>query len=184
MGATIFSYRVDDPERYGVVELGDGGRVVSMEEKPASPKSHFAVTGLYFYDNRVVAFARDLKPSARGELEITDLNLCYMEAGELYVEQMGRGYAWLDTGTHDSLLEASRVGPNHSASPRHSNRLSGGHRLFPPVPLQPTRRAHAVRCLARPPTARQSSMQCQKAGPFKFAEANIRVASLHFKTVG
>lgn len=105
-GATVFSYRVEDPERYGVVEFGEGGRAVSLEEKPAQPKSNHAVTGLYFYDNRVVQFARDLKPSARGELEITDLNRLYMEAGDLYVEQMGRGYAWLDTGTHDSLLEA------------------------------------------------------------------------------
>ena len=105
-GATVFSYRVEDPERYGVVEL-DGGRAISLEEKPAAPRSNHAVTGLYFYDNRVVQFARDLKPSARGELEITDLNRLYMEAGDLYVEQMGRGYAWLDTGTHDSLLEAS-----------------------------------------------------------------------------
>ena len=106
-GATIFSYRVDDPKRYGVVELGEGGRALSLEEKPENPKSHHAVTGLYFYDNRVVRLARDLKPSSRGELEITDLNRIYMEMGDLYVEQMGRGYAWLDTGTHDSLLEAS-----------------------------------------------------------------------------
>ena len=105
-GATVFSYRVDDPERYGVVELAEGGRAISLEEKPERPKSNHAVTGLYFYDNRVVQLARDLKPSPRGELEITDLNRLYMEAGDLYVEQMGRGYAWLDTGTHDSLLEA------------------------------------------------------------------------------
>jgi glucose-1-phosphate thymidylyltransferase len=106
-GATVFSYRVEDPERYGVVELGADGKALSLEEKPAQPKSNCAVTGLYFYDNRVVQMARDLKPSPRGELEITDLNRLYMEAGDLYVEQMGRGYAWLDTGTHDSLLEAS-----------------------------------------------------------------------------
>lgn len=105
-GATVFSYRVEDPERYGVVELGDGGKALSLEEKPEHPKSHHAVTGLYFYDNRVVEYARNLTPSSRGELEITDINRLYMEAGDLYVEQMGRGYAWLDTGTHDSLLEA------------------------------------------------------------------------------
>ncbi|RYY08911.1 MAG: glucose-1-phosphate thymidylyltransferase, partial [Alphaproteobacteria bacterium] len=106
-GATVFSYRVEDPERYGVVELAQDGRALSLEEKPAQPKSNCAVTGLYFYDNRVVDYARNLQPSARGELEITDLNRLYMEAGDLFVEQMGRGYAWLDTGTHDSLLEAS-----------------------------------------------------------------------------
>ena len=106
-GATVFSYRVEDPERYGVVELAEDGRALSLEEKPAQPRSNCAVTGLYFYDNRVVDYARNLQPSARGELEITDLNRLYMEAGDLFVEQMGRGYAWLDTGTHDSLLEAS-----------------------------------------------------------------------------
>ncbi|GGP00252.1 glucose-1-phosphate thymidylyltransferase RfbA [Stakelama pacifica] len=106
-GATVFSTRVEDPERYGVVELGEGNRALSLEEKPEKPKSNHAVTGLYFYDGRVVEYARGLNPSPRGELEITDLNRLYMEAGDLYVEQMGRGYAWLDTGTHDSLLEAS-----------------------------------------------------------------------------
>ena len=106
-GATVFSYRVEDPERYGVVELDATGRAVSLEEKPRQPRSNHAVTGLYFYDNRVVAFARALQPSARGEYEITDINRRYMEEGALFVEQMGRGFAWLDTGTHDSLLEAS-----------------------------------------------------------------------------
>ncbi|HEU0044504.1 glucose-1-phosphate thymidylyltransferase RfbA [Sphingomonas sp.] len=106
-GATVFAYRVEDPERYGVVELAADGRALSLEEKPAVPKSNYAVTGLYFYDGRVCDYAAALQPSARGEYEITDLNRCYMEAGDLYVEQMGRGYAWLDTGTHDSLLEAS-----------------------------------------------------------------------------
>ena len=105
-GATIFSYRVEDPERYGVVELNAAGRAISLEEKPEQPRSNCAVTGLYFYDNRVVTYARDLKKSARGEYEITDINRLYMEADSLFVEQMGRGYAWLDTGTHDSLLDA------------------------------------------------------------------------------
>lgn len=106
-GATVFSYQVEDPERYGVVELSPNGKALSLEEKPVDPKSAHAVTGLYFYDNRVVSYARKLTPSPRGELEITDLNRLYMDAGDLFVEQMGRGFAWLDTGTHDSLLEAS-----------------------------------------------------------------------------
>ena len=106
-GATVFGYRVRDPERYGVAEFDAYGKVVGLEEKPAQPKSNYAVTGLYFYDARVCDFAENLKPSSRGELEITDLNRCYLDDGSLQLEKMGRGYAWLDTGTHESLVEAS-----------------------------------------------------------------------------
>ena len=121
-GATVFGYYVDDPHRFGIVEFDKNGRAVSIEEKPKQPKSNYCVTGLYFYDNRVVDYARNLKPSARGELEITDLNRIYLEQDKLHVELLGQGFTWLDTGTHESLIEASNFVRTVEA---HQNRKIG-----------------------------------------------------------
>ena len=122
-GATVFGYYVDDPERFGIVEFDDQGKAISIEEKPEKPKSNYCVTGLYFYDNRVVEYAKQLKPSARGELEITDLNRIYLENGDLDVILLGQGFTWLDTGTHESLVEATNFGRD---PPAPQDRVPGG----------------------------------------------------------
>ena len=129
-GATVFGYYVDDPERFGIVEFDDHGKAVSIEEKPEHPKSNYCVTGLYFYDNRVVEYAKSLKPSARGELEITDLNRIYLENGELDVTLLGQGFTWLDTGTHESLVEATNFVKTVETHQHTQDRMSGGDRLL------------------------------------------------------
>ncbi len=130
VGATVFGYYVDDPERFGIVEFDAEGKAISIEEKPAKPKSNYCVTGLYFYDNRVVDYAKNLKPSARGELEITDLNRIYLENGELDVTLLGQGFTWLDTGTHESLVEATNFVKTVETPPAPEDRLLRGDRLF------------------------------------------------------
>jgi len=149
-GARVFAYQVKDPERYGVVQFDKEHKALNIEEKPKQPRSNWAVTGLYFYDNSVVGIARDLKPSARGEYEITDVNRAYLDSGHLQVQCMGRGIAWLDTGTYDSLLSSSQFRPDArgAAGPesglRRGNRLCQGNSLTPPNSASwPTRRARA-----------------------------------------
>ena len=128
-GATVFAYQVEDPQRYGIVSFDGDGRALEIVEKPACPQSNWAVTGLYFYDNQVLGIAASLRPSARGEYEITDVNRAYLEMGELAVEQLGRGYAWLDTGTHEALLEAAQIRARRTEAAGHRHRLPRGDRL-------------------------------------------------------
>jgi len=129
-GATVFGYYVDDPERFGIVEFDENGKAISIEEKPEKPKSNYCVTGLYFYDNNVVEYAKNLKPSARGELEITDLNRIYLEQNALNVELLGQGFTWLDTGTHESLFEAANFVKTVEDHQHRKIRLPGRNRLL------------------------------------------------------
>ena len=135
-GATVFGYYVDDPERFGIVEFDSNGKAISIEEKPEHPKSNYCVTGLYFYDNKVVEYAKNLQPSARGELEITDLNRIYLEEGRLDVELLGQGFTWLDTGTHESLADATNFVRTMGDPSAQESGVSGRDRVFKPLDHQ------------------------------------------------